>query len=561
MGLSTARSPALRLPAERTPPDRAAWIAVLVAALVSFVARATLVGDVVSPFMYDDEFGYVATARLLAGDAPTLYGITYAPGWGVLLAPAAALLSPSTFHDVAQLVNAALAAVTIPALHLLGRRVVGLAPWLSAAAAVAGGFTAASIVQSTMLVPETLLLLVVVLLVLACHRLVECPSPGTAVVVGLLASAAYAAHPRALVLVPTLLVVLAACWWRGPLPGRTFGTAAAAAFGGVLAVEVFTWWSTAVLYPTGTTPAVAGTPLGALTEPVASMVMAGGQSWYLAVASLGLVPIGFIAASQLVATRDDAAGRTAAGLVVVGVLASLALGTAASYEVAAGGEVGRSDTPIYGRYLEQWMPVLVVFAPALARRWVRSATVAVALAIVIVGVGVHQAYPAGTWRKPTAWHNVASVRLPVELWGKDHLVQTSAAAAVAVLLAGFVVARWGRMAWSIPLAAFALVNVLAGVDVVRGWAGPASGSWNARQQLAPLVVALDEPVWVEQDRYLHRAWAYNAQFWHPELAVDWSGDGPPADGALVLGRPSSMPPGVTVLGQEPHGDIALWRAG
>src|SRR3546814_7989756 len=62
------------------------------------------------------------------------------------------------------------------------------------------------------------------------------------------------------------------------------------------------------------------------------------------------------------------------------------LGTIGSYEVGAGIDISRADLPVYGRYLEQWVPVLVVLAPSVPRRWAWPGVLAAAVASVGIAI-------------------------------------------------------------------------------------------------------------------------------------------------------------------------------
>lgn len=546
-------------PTQRRSP-RAAWAVVAVATVVSFVGRLLLARSVVSPFIFQDEGGYVGVARLLAGDAPALYGPTYLPGWGVLLAPAAAVLEAGALQNTAQGLNAAAAAAVVPVLHLLGTRLARLTPLVSAAAAIAGGAMAASILQATMLLPEALLVLVVALGVLVVHRALEAGTVPWALAAGAVVGASYAVHPRSLVAVVAVLVVAAVAWRSGVLALRS----AAALAGSAVLVVVFTQvvhaWATDRLYPAGTMPSLAGSPLGALREPVGATVIAAGQSWYLIVATLGLVPLGLLVAGRAGWTERGTTRGLAMAFVLLGALGSLALGTIGSYEVGTGADVSRADLPVYGRYLEQWVPVLVVLAPALRRRWAWPGILATAGAGAGLGLALDAVYADDVWHRPIAWHNIASLRVPIELFGRDHVVATGLAAAVAIVVLGAVaLSRRDGRGWLVPLGVVAALNVFAGVSLVQEWAGPASEAWAGRHRLGPVLEGTDETVWVDRDEDLHVYWAYNTQFWHPDVEVGYFEGDPPAGARLVLGAEATSPvPGSELVGTERDGDLGLW---
>jgi len=545
-----------------TGPDRQerrAWAIVAAAAVASLAARLVLARWVDGPFIFQDEGGYVGVARALAGQDPDLYGPTYHPLWGLLLAPAAAVLDPAGQQTAAQVLNALCAAALLPVLHLLGRRVCAVAPLPSALAAVAGGLTAASLVQATMLLPEVLLALLVAATVVLVHRALADGTAAAAIVAGVAAGASYGAHPRALVLLGAVVVVAVVAWRAGALARPVAVALGAGALGTALVVQALHAWATARLYPSGTQPSLAGSPLGAVTEPVGSALITLGQSWYLVVASLGLAALGLLAAGRAGwVERRSPAGLTGL-LVVLGVLGSLALGTGGSYEVgAAPAEVHRADLPLYGRYLEQWLPVLVVWALALPVAWRRRAVPAVAAGIAAAALALHAVYPADTWRQPVAWHNIASLRLPEAVLGDDHIVRTGLIAGALALLAALPRGRRDAR-WLVPLAMVAAANVVAGTWLVRDWAQPSAARWAERQAIAPALVASGEPVWVDLDEYHEVAWAYHAQFWHPDLEVRYYDRRPPPEATHLVGRVDLAPaPGAALAVAEPHGDYALW---
>lgn len=538
--------------------ERRAWVLVGLATVASLAYRLVVARWVDGPFIFQDEGGYLGVARALAGQDPDLYGPTYHPLWGLLLAPAAAALGPAGQQTAAQVLNAVAAAATIPVLHLLGRRVCQLPPRTAALAAVAGGVTAASVVQATMLLPEVLLALLVAAAVVLVHRALASGTTAAAVAAGVASGAAYGAHPRAIVLLVALAIVVAVAWRGAAVARRSLVALAGSALATAAAIQLLDAWATARLYPSGTQPPLAGSPLGAVGEPVGSAVITLGQAWYLVAASAGLAAVGAIAAGRLAWTRRATAVGLTGLLVVLGTLGSLALGTIGSYEVGLADDVHRADLPLYGRYLEQWLPVLVVWAPALPRAWRRLAVPGVAAAVAAAALALHAIYPSETWRQPVAWHNISTLRLPVDLIGKDHVVATGFATGALALLA--VLPRRARdWRWVLPLVAVAALNVVAGHRLVRDWAQPSAAYWAERQVIAPVLVAAGEPAWIDLDEYHEIAWAYHAQMWHPDLEVHYFEGGPPAEATHLVARRDEAPaPGATIVAAEPHGDYALW---
>ncbi len=404
---------------------------------------------------------------------------------------------------------------------------------------------------------------------------------------GLLAAVAAGLHARALVLVVAVVVVAVAAVAVRAVPARVGARLAVPALLGTVAVRIGQGAVDAALHPLGTTPPIGGSPLGALGSPDGLAVAALGQLWYLLVATAGLAALG---AAALLADAGPVAralldrvrpGRTVPGgrpvgrqggrapwagaLVVLGVLGSLALSTYGSYEVALA-RVARPDQVTYGRYLQQWAPVLVVWAPACGRR---AAAAAVAVAAAGVGGGalvLHGWFDASTWDRPVAWHNAAATWLGREAFGADHLVRTGAVAALAVVALGVVAAAGTRpVRWTLPAAVVLAASLLAGHGLVRGpgdgpgWAGANSAAWADRHRIADVAAEAGDPVAVDMTRVLDGFWAYNAQFWVRDLeVVPHLGDLP--DGvALVLGDTSTPPvPGAVLVADERFADLGLW---
>lgn len=559
-GPDRGRAPDIAETAAATGPARGAVWFVAVATVLSAGLRVLLARSVSSPFIFQDEGGYVAVARLLAGEAPSLYGPTYFPVLGILLAPAAAVFDASAFHRAAQALNILAAAATIPAAYLLARRVVGLAPWLAAGAAVVGATTAGSLLQATMLLPEALLGFFVVASVLAVHEALTTARSDVAVVAGAVVGITYGVHPRAAVVIVALVIVAVMAWRAGVLIPRVAAALVASSLVTAVVVQVIHLWATSRLYEAGTWDSLAGSPLRSLSAPGGVALITAGQLWYLLVATVGLVVAGLVAAGHLARARRGTAKGIAATFVVLGVLGSLALGSIASYEVGLG-EVNRADQPVYGRYLEQWIPLLVVFAPALVRRWSRRVVLGTAAASVLLAGIVAWGHDDGVWDLPLAWSNITSLRSAFEWFGRDYLLPFGAVVGVAVLVLLGAAATTGRRAlWALPLAGMLALNLHAGTTTVSEWADPASTAWAKRHRLGPVLARSDLPVAIGIEENFEIFYGYNLQFWHPGLDVVFvEGRGSPEGVALRIDSLSTPPTDDAVLvAAERDGDIGLW---
>lgn len=551
-------------PTDTRPRAVPAWwrdpvvVVLAIATAATFVLRAVLARAVVGPFTYSDELGYVAVGRALVGEAPALFGPDYAPGYGTVLAPLAALLEPGRLHGVAQLLNAAAGAALVPVLFLVATRIAELPRWLAVAAAGVAASSAALVVQSTMLLPEALFALVTATAVLAVHGLLRGGRSPVAVAAGGLAGTTYALHTRGAAIVVAFVVVLALAATLGRLPLRAAAVAVVAAAVPVLAAQALRAWANDRLYPLDVLGKDAGTLRAIVDVPLAVAQVGTGHLWYPVFATLGIAGLGV--AAGLLWVRDDA--RSSRGLTAAFVLLALAgaavLSGVAMHQTALV-DPDRADKVVYGRYVEQWVPVLVVLAPALGRRWRGRAVIAVAAFSLGVAWMVDTAYPDSTWARPVAWHNVAALRVVPVWFDRLYVVRAAVVVAVVVLVVHTLVLRaptW--KAWFAPLAAVLVVNVAGAVDTVDGWADPASRHWAATHDLGPLLEELDEPVAIDVSDPELALYAYNLQYWHPDLDLDL-GTGGPVVARLQIARSDAPPEDpATLVGVEARADLGLW---
>jgi hypothetical protein len=193
---------------------------------------------------------------------------------------------------------------------------------------------------------------------------------------------AYAVHPR---LVPLVVLGLAALWlarrWQGlPTPAATAGTVAIVV--GVLAVRLLHGWLRTRLYldtPGSDEQEVVTRlfrdPANAL-HALAALV---GQTWYLSVASFGLVPLG---AWELVRQVYRTPRRLDLLFVVASVAALLAVSSLFVIDPK------RVDQRVYGRYAETFIAVLLVAGIVAVARARRRPSVAQLACVVVVPAGL-----------------------------------------------------------------------------------------------------------------------------------------------------------------------------
>lgn len=534
-------------------------VVVVVATVLVLVGRALLVRSVVGPFMYSDELGYVAVGRAVLGEAPALFGPDYAPGYGTVLAPLAAVLEPGRLYGAAQLLNAAAGAALLPVLYLIGIRVAALPRWLAAAAAVVAASGAALVVQSAMLLPEALLALATAASVLALHRLLQGTGLPGAVGTGALVGASYALHTRGAAAAVALVLVVGVAVALRRVPVWHAAAAAAGLVVPVVAAQLLREWANDRLYPIAVLGKDAGTLGALLEEPVAVAQIAVGHLWYPVFATLGLAGLGVAAALSW--GRDDLrSARALTGAFVVLALAGGAVLSGVAMHETALGDPDRADKVVYGRYLEQWLPVLVVFAPALGRRWRQRAVLAVAAFSLGVAWLLDAAYPDTTWAQPVAWHNIAALRVVPVWFDRLYVVRAAVVVAIVIAVVHTVVVRWPtRRAWLVPLAGVLVLNAAATTGTFDGWAEPASAHWAATHDLGPLLEALDEPVSIDVSDPELALYAYNLQFWHPDLDVVLD-TGEPGRAPLRIAPAADPPddPAATLVGVEDRADLGLW---
>jgi len=215
------------------------WLAVIVAVGVAIRLAQTLLVAPWPPGIFNDEAYYSTLAQLIArgegfirpgeffGQGLTLPTAERPPLFSLLLAGLAKL--DLTGGD-GRLLGLLTGGGTIVALGLLGRRLAGARAGLVAAGVAA--LYPTLIAADGALMTESLYGVLAAFSLLAAYRLVEAPSAGRAVVLGVLVGLAALSRGEALLLLPLLLV---------PLLRRPRGLAAAAVTVGVFALVLTPW--------------------------------------------------------------------------------------------------------------------------------------------------------------------------------------------------------------------------------------------------------------------------------------------------------------------------------
>lgn len=495
------------------------WLAAI--AVSAFVWWRTSVID--GPFLFHDEFGYVAVSRWLAGpQTPELFGPMYHPGYGLFLTPLAALTrDPSAFHAWATAINAATVGLILLATVGLGAR-LGVAVVPRLIASIVACTTSALVLFAGMLLAEVLLTLAVVTCVLSLWQLLEQPSNTSAVATGLSVAATYLIHPRSIVLAIALVIVLGVSSVTNGVKRSHIVALATAVLGYVASYGLITL-TAGEIYADVTETDTSFLITNAFDDPTLLVKAIAGTAWYLTASTFGLAVWGGVGAVRMAARRDGP--QSMVGLFVcLGVSGSLATSGIFTAGILINAAQTRPDVITYGRYVEQWVPVLMIFGVAeLVRPWTAiSATrdrwfvaaIGLTAATLVAGPLVFSTFGPGTRSGPTAisnssalgwfWFQTGNLDLTQWGWVAVPLVLTLSAA--------------GRFRYWVPLAAVFVWAQLAIGSTVNDWARPAAESWEQRGRIEGAAIPSPYVYTPDSDPLA----IYGLQYWQPDLDVDVS---------------------------------------
>jgi hypothetical protein len=360
-------------------------IAAVATVMVVVVVHLFAASRAILPVYWEDEAGYLANARVLAGMAESydLRGNPYSVGYSILLAPLWWILgSAESVYRGAVVVAALCGIAAIAPAWAIGRR-LGLGNW---PALVAGGVVAlgpAHTSMSSFAVSENLLSLLVLTALALTFRFFAEPGVVNGLALGAASAAAFLTHARVVaILAATALVfvVMFARHLRAALAG--LGALTIVAGSGYLVHRAV---GAAVF---GSASAREDKGLARLFSPDlgGSLVAATGQAWYHAIAWAGLAVVGGTwLVTRLIAELRDRRPAAASWFVLVTVGTVI---IAVSYIAPViSRATPRFDVYTYGRYLEPIAYALAVLGAIALVRGIgrrRAYVVAGTIGILIV---------------------------------------------------------------------------------------------------------------------------------------------------------------------------------
>ena len=382
--------------------ERRVWVlASLVAGVIVAVARRWTSWGRDEYAIWPDEPAQLAIARFIGGG--TRWNMddhsVWRPLYGTLLAPVYWFTDdPTTVFHAALTLNALLGGIAAALLVWLARRLTPTTPWWGAASAVLVSLAPASVFSTDFVFSESLVAPLFLATLLGLLRLQQLPTLANGLSTALLAGAAFGAHSRMLPLTLITLGVIALAVVRRRMAVRHGIAGATVAVAAVYAVSAYTAYVVDRLWDEPSTRNSIGGVREQLVSGVPVVVSALGQTWYLLVASLGVVVYGSVVLARaalrpggslgpaLGPARDPAPGptRTDARLVL------LVVGACWALSIVFMSDRWRSDQLVYGRYNDAVvMPILVVglaaLTGAIALRRLPVIAAATAIGIVVGG--------------------------------------------------------------------------------------------------------------------------------------------------------------------------------
>jgi hypothetical protein len=521
------------------------------------------------PVIVADEIGYLTNARVLGGGLPAAMDGApfYRGGSSLLVAPLFRLSEdPEVVYRLALVVNAALSASLFPLLYALLTRCFEISsraaiwPALAAASFPTVTTLASVAMAETVLFPLTVGWLLSFGLLLRVRRKVE--RLGCAAAVGVTAGALWMVHGRMVVVVLLTVAMLGMLGLRRRLPTAAIAVAAGALLVALLAQRLLNGFLIDRNYG-GRHFDEAGerlAGLGDLNGVLSAVRNLVGQSWYVSVASLGVVLLLFATDGGRALrrfTRGNADVQDALLVLMLATAAGLLVVSAVSFTT-----VTRPDMVIYGRYVEPIVPPLLavgVARVATARAAPRLGYLLVTLASLTIVVAALRAL-ADVPGRVVRW-NIASLPFLTGELGPFTIV---GAGIVAMGAVGVVVATSRRWPWAtgpvllllfLPTTAYERSWMLPGYRAIYpdNWTSPQAAADSA----GATVVAYDRSRLNEVGFFVYQWWLPNARF----VPFDGRSKAPPARHVLSSADWRHRHPGLPAraLWRDPGRDQVLWQ--
>jgi hypothetical protein len=534
--------------------------------VILFGARALLCVFLRGPENVADEVAYLTNARLFAGGLPGQLSLAplYRGGYSFVIAPVVALdLSPTTTYRLIVVVNALLIAAVLPLLYLLLTRTFAVPERPAFLAALVGAAYPSLTAWSQLAMSENLLAPVTVLWLLSCGQLVAAGGRRRSQVSWTLLTAACAAvlwiaHGRMVVALVVSAAAFAALAASGTLDRAAAAVGTAVLVGGFLVGHFVDDYLVSRSYG-GQVFHEAGQRLRPLTT-VRGILELGrnviGQSWYLLVATLGIVAVYLLAEDLIGIVRRLRAPREADAVLalLLAYTVSLLIVSTLSFHT-----IGRTDQFVYGRYVEPAVPPLIAVAVArlaTPRRLPRLAPIIGALLVLTTGVAVLRTtiHPGGHARR----FQIASLPFATGNLTPSLLVGAGIVASAAAIGLYHLARRRPASLAPAALVAFLLVAVYTEWDVVDVQRSFYPAHWTA-----PTRVADEHAIGLmayDVDTLDRRGiWVYQWFLPHTRVVLFHSSDEPPPTRYFISAKHLRGQASAVRLWSDSFRDQALWE--
>lgn len=422
---------------EQSAAHQPALVWVVAAVLLALAVRIVPALDAVRPVVFEDEIGYLANARAIAGAGLSHLGKMgfYEPGWSVLLAPLYLVSDNPTFIYRGAVVLAVVCGWSAlwPLAGLV--RASGAAWRVAIIVGALATMAPGSALMSGYAYAEGLVTLLVASVCWLATVTWRSGSTTSVVALAVAAGALPSVHGRT-ILFPAVLVVFFVSAvvahrvrrWRGAL-----GLVVMA--GTYLAGRALGSWLQSNIYDIGVDRL--STALTALTQTSlrALITLPSGQLWYIGASTAGLT---FLGGAVLVrrAARELHARRPGPWT-TVGLLTGSVLAISGVFFLSRFDNLVRLDYLVYGRYVDSVAPVLVVIGLGWCTTvsWRRRAKWILASAVLVAALGCVLVIGAGG-STALSGRPIAALSVSGIAWALDPAVQ---ALPVALVTAGAIV--------------------------------------------------------------------------------------------------------------------------